>query len=119
MMPPDHPRMDREARTIRCMIDIYCRDKHASASHGLCAACSELRDYALARLDRCPFQEDKPACADCTVHCYKPDRRQQVREVMRYAGPRMFWRHPILALAHWFVDRRREPPTLAGRPTRP
>ena len=118
-MPPDHPRMDREARTIRCMIDIYCRDKHASASHGLCAACSELREYALARLSKCPFEEDKPTCADCTVHCYKPDQRERVREVMRHAGPRMLWRHPFLALAHWLVDRRREPPTLAGRPTRP
>ena len=113
-----HPRMDREARTIRCMIAISCRDKHASAG-SLCLACAALRDYALVRLDRCPFREDKPACADCTVHCYKPDQRARVREVMRYAGPRMLWRHPVLALAHWLVDRRREPPMLAGRPTRP
>ena len=119
MMPPDHPRMDREARTIRCMIEIYCRDKHASAGGGLCPACAELREYALARLSKCPFEEDKPTCADCTVHCYKPDQRERVREVMRHAGPRMLWRHPFLALAHWLVDRRREPPTLAGRPTRP
>jgi hypothetical protein len=26
--------------------------------------------------------------------------REQVRAVMRYAGPRMLWRHPILALEH-------------------
>jgi len=99
------------------MIEIYCHDRHGVGT-GVCPACAELRDYALARLDRCPFHEDKPACADCTVHCYKPDQRARVREVMRYAGPRMLWRHPVLALAHWLVDRRREPPTLAGRPNR-
>ena len=79
------------------MIDIYCRDRHG-AHDALCPECAELRDYALARLDKCPFQESKSTCANCTVHCYKPDMRQRVREVMRYAGPRMMWRHPILAL---------------------
>jgi hypothetical protein len=29
-----------------------------------------------------------------------------MREVMRYAGPRMLWRHPLLAVAH-LIDGRR------------
>jgi hypothetical protein len=33
--------------------------------------------------------------------------RQQIRAVMRYSGPRMIIRHPMLALAH-LVDTRRE-----------
>jgi hypothetical protein len=40
------------------------------------------------------------------VHCYKPDRREQVRQVMRWAGPRLAFRHPWLALMH-FIDGRR------------
>jgi hypothetical protein len=27
--------------------------------------------------------------------------REQVKEVMRYAGPRMIFRHPVLAVMHW------------------
>jgi hypothetical protein len=26
--------------------------------------------------------------------------RARIKEVMRYAGPRMFWHHPILAWLH-------------------
>jgi len=55
------------------------------------------------RIDRCPFKENKPTCANCTVQCDKPAIRQQVLQVMRYAGPRMLVYHPILALMH-FVD---------------
>jgi hypothetical protein len=75
----------------------------------LCLECSELLDYALARLDRCPFQDNKPTCAKCPVHCYKPDMREKVRVVMRYAGPRMLRRHPVLAVLH-LVDGFRKTP---------
>ena len=113
-MRSDQPRMAREAKTIRCMIEIYCRDQHGG-NEQLCSECAELREYALARLDKCPFQESKSTCANCAVHCYKPDMRQRVREVMRYAGPRMLWRHPILALTHLLIDGRRAAPALPGK----
>jgi len=29
--------------------------------------------------------------------------------VMRYAGPRMVWQHPILSLRHWFDGFRKAP----------
>ena len=106
--------MAREAKTIRCMIEIYCRDQHGGKAE-LCAECAELRDYALARLDKCPFQELKSTCVNCAVHCYKPEMRQRVRDVMRYAGPRMVWRHPVLALTHLLVDNRRPAPALASK----
>jgi hypothetical protein len=44
---------------------------------------------------------EKPVCVKCPVHCYQRFRREQVKAVMRYAGPRMLWRHPILSLRHW------------------
>jgi len=34
------------------------------------------------------------------VHCYKPDMRARVQAVMRYAGPRMLTRHPVMGLRH-------------------
>jgi len=66
----------------------------------VCTDCADLREYAFARLENCRYQDDKPTCANCPVHCYKVDMREKVRVVMRYAGPRMIFRHPVLAIAH-------------------
>ncbi len=114
MSGSDHPRMRRERRTIEAMIRLYCRDHHGRGRE-LCAGCAELLGYALERLDRCPFQEGKTTCAKCPVHCYKPSMREAVRAVMRYAGPRMVWRHPVLALFHLLDGRRTEPVRPASR----
>jgi len=100
------PRIARERKTIEAMVRLYCRDHHHSGGR-LCNECQALLDYARQRLDRCPFAEDKPTCAKCTIHCYRPDMRAQVREVMRYAGPRMISRHPILAIRHLLDGLRR------------
>jgi len=59
-----------------------------------------LLQYAHTRLDRCRFGNNKPTCFNCAVHCYSREMGQRVREVMRYAGPRMLTRHPILAIGH-------------------
>jgi hypothetical protein len=105
----DHPRMARELRTIRAMIRLYCRDHHAG-DPASCAECNTLCDYARKRLAACPFGVDKPTCSNCVVHCYAPARREQVKAVMRYAGPRMLLRHPWLALAHMLDGWRPTPP---------
>jgi len=39
--------------------------------------------------------------------------RERIRAVMRYAGPRMLWRHPLLALLH-LADGLQDEPTLPG-----
>jgi hypothetical protein len=108
-------RILREQKTVEAMIDIYCHDQHVT-SNDLCAECRELREYARRRLEKCPFKENKTTCADCRVHCYKPDMREKIKQVMRYAGPRMAYRHPVLALFH-FIDGFRKPPEKkkAGR----
>ena len=93
-------RLAREWQTIAAMIRCYCREHHATHAT-LCAECEGLMDYAAVRLERCRFGSEKPVCAKCPVHCYQRDRREQVRAVMRYAGPRMLWRHPILSVRHW------------------
>jgi hypothetical protein len=110
-MTVEHPRLRRERCTMQTMIEIYCREQHGLPAGKLCAECQELEDYALGRLARCPFQADKPVCAKCAVHCYKPEMRERVRSVMRFAGPRMLLRHPILAVRH-LLDERRKAPTL-------
>jgi predicted amidophosphoribosyltransferase len=112
-VPHQHPRMAREAATVTAMIRLYCRDFHASQA--LCDACQELQDYANQRLERCPYQEGKTTCARCPVHCYKPEMRQRIREVMRYAGPRMLLRHPWMAVMHLIDGARKKPIKKAAR----
>lgn len=98
------PRIEREKQTIGAMVRIYCRGKHGTRPP--CADCRALLDYAQCRLDRCPFGEQKPTCVNCPIHCYRPAMRDAVKEVMRYAGPRMLLRHPILAVRHLLDGRR-------------
>jgi hypothetical protein len=102
-----HRRMGRERRTVEAMIRLYCCEQHGSRN-GLCGECAELADYARLRLEKCPFQAAKTTCAKCPIHCYKPDRRAQIRAVMRIAGPRMLFRHPVLALLHLLDGLRKE-----------
>jgi hypothetical protein len=91
--------MNREVQTVRIMLGIYCRDQHG-ASKALCTDCSQLLSYAEERIAECPYGVDKPVCKQCTVHCYTPVMREAIRQVMRYAGPRLMARHPILGLRH-------------------
>jgi len=107
------PRMAREAQTIEAMVRLYCRAQHKSDG-ALCSECAELLAYAQKRLERCPFQEGKTTCARCPVHCYRPEMRERVRAVMRYAGPRMLWRHPILTVLH-LLDGLRPGPRRPGK----
>ena len=81
---------------------------------------AELLAYARARLSRCPYQEGKTTCARCPVHCYRPAMRARIRRVMRYAGPRMLTRHPLLALRHLIDGLRKEPVRVkqTGKPRR-
>jgi len=97
--PTDMSRFDREQQTLKAMIALYCRGLH-QLEVALCDECEALQEYALARLDRCAFGVDKPKCSACPTHCYKPAMREAIRAVMRYAGPRMLVRHPVLALGH-------------------
>lgn len=110
-------RIRREKKTIEVMIGMYCADHHDGKTDP-CARCGELRDYAFARIDKCPFHFHKPTCANCPIHCYRTEMRERVRQVMRYAGPRMPLRHPWLALMH-VLDGRRQvewEPRRAKRP---
>lgn len=93
-------RIAREKATIQFMIGHYCRLKHGSAQ--LCPDCARLCDYALARLDSCRYGEQKPSCKACTTHCYTPAKRQGIREVMRYIGPRMVYLGPWEFIRHYF-----------------
>lgn len=110
------PRLARELKTIRAMLGIYCRAQHGKTDSP-CDDCEQLFAYATKRLAACPFGSAKPTCTNCQIHCYGPRQREQVREVMRFAGPRMMLRHPYLALTHVIDGRRPAPPKPRGAPS--
>jgi hypothetical protein len=107
-------RVLREQRTLDVMIRMYCTAHHAespssdqvpsrsaaAAETPVCEECASLVVYALDRIENCRFGDDKPTCAKCPVHCFRPAMREPIRIVMRYAGPRMTLRHPYLAVRH-------------------
>ncbi|MDH6309202.1 hypothetical protein M2451_001773 [Dysgonomonas sp. PFB1-18] len=88
-----------EKKTVAKMIRIYCAAKHGGKD-GLCLECTALNEYAEKRLERCTYGEDKPSCQKCPIHCYKPDMKARIQEVMRFSGPRMLFRSPLMALHH-------------------
>lgn len=98
---------DDEKRVVEKMIAVYCNSKH-STKGVLCDSCAKLNQYAFERLERCPFGEEKPTCGSCSIHCYKPEMKAQIKKVMRFAGPRMFFLSPIYTLRHFYKEYKRK-----------
>jgi len=91
-------RLWREEKTVEAMIELYCAGVHKRTE--LCPECLSVLEYARKRLARCPFGEKKPKCSACKVHCYAPVEREQIKNIMRYSGPKMLLRRPVLAIRH-------------------
>ena len=91
-------RIENEKAVVAKMIRLYYRRKL-----GLLEPSTEeleLLSYAERRLTHCKFGEQKPACKRCPIHCYRNDMRAKIREVMRWAGPRMIIYDPVAAIKH-------------------
>lgn len=101
-------RRDREEKTISQMVALYCAGNHEPASRtetavcgeAVCPECAQLDEYAALRTRRCRKMHEKTSCDACENHCYKPEMRERIRQVMRYSGPRMMTKHPIAAIRH-------------------
>ena len=106
-----------EFKTIKAMVKIYCHAFHKK--EGViaqeCSECQEFLNYANEKLDRCPYGQKKPTCNKCPIHCYKPEQREQARVIMRYAGPRMLLKHPILAIRHLRAEKRPVPTVVPSK----
>lgn len=94
-------RRKREAVIVQAMIGMYCRAHH-NRNGSLCKDCAELAQYAEKRILSCMYGERKPVCKECPVHCYSPKMREQMRTIMRWAGPRMIFKRPVFAITHIF-----------------
>ncbi len=105
----ENMRLARERDTISKMIALYCRKNHHGETAQLCADCQTLEKYALERIMHCPYGADKPTCAKCTIHCYRSEKREKIRQVMRFSGPRMLLYHPLLTILHLMDGFRNRP----------
>jgi len=98
-------RKDAHKKTVILMIGLYCREhNHELLNNGssLCSDCRKVKEYSIIKLDNCRFGSSKPVCSKCSIHCYKPAKREEIRKIMRYSGPRMLYAHPIIALKHFY-----------------
>jgi hypothetical protein len=93
------PRREREKIIVQMMINMNCEANHRYEGT-LCKECAELSAYAEKRLLYCLYGELKPVCKVCPVHCYSPQRREQMKQVMRFSGPRMIYTKPFYAIVH-------------------
>jgi len=59
-----------------------------------------------------------PLARAAASHCYSRAMREGVVAVMRFAGPRMIYRHPWLAVRH-LIDGLRPAPVLPRKRVRP
>jgi len=96
----------KDLKVLATFIGVYCKHRHGDApktpvqmkTHDvqaiagkpvvLCAPCSKLLAHAFVKRSHCPHSP-KPACKDCPSHCYHPDYRAQIRQVMKYSGRRL------------------------------
>ena len=111
----------KERKDLRLLVsftEVYCRHHHDTKTTGVdvgnesceplttgkyqvCTECREFLSYAIARRINCPL-DPKPVCKHCPVHCYKPDYRQQVKDVMRFSGKHLLLRGRLDLLWHYF-----------------
>ena len=73
--------------------------------------CTGLFAYAMERLERCPYPGTETHLCQLPDPLLSKKKREQVRLMMRYAGPKMLLRHPILAVRH-LIDGRMKAPAL-------
>lgn len=77
-------RIEREKKTIKLMIEIYCMKNHNREKGDLCEECRELLEYAHKRLSFCKFGDNKSTCSRCPIHCYKKDMKVKIKKVMKF-----------------------------------
>ena len=93
--------VDKDRRTLEAIGHIYCAAHHEGEKDaaGLCPDCRNTIDATLQRATDCPFGHEHN-CQDCTVHCQRGEAQERIQEIMRYAAPRMMYKHPIMAAGY-------------------
>ena len=93
-------KIEKEKDIVKFMIQYYCIKNHDKKE--ICMSCIDLIKYAHEKLSICPFGEKKTSCLKCKIHCYSKEKREEIRKVMSYVGPRMIYLMPIQYVKHIF-----------------
>jgi len=102
-------RLDDKA-VIHWMIDYYCKKHHKSDS--ICEECSAVLEYALKRIEKCPYGRTKPVCSNCSIHCYKIEMRQRIKIIMKFSGPVIIFRKPVIGIKYLLKKKMYRPEKL-------
>lgn len=105
--------MAKDIRVIGLFTEIWCGGhRHDGRQQvtlpgsdkpvALCAECAAFVDYAVMKRRICPLESEKPSCKHCRIHCYAPQQRAKVRQIMAWSGKRMLLRGRLDYLRHYF-----------------
>ncbi len=86
------------------MIHMYCHAHHNTDKQSLCDHCQAISDYSEFRTSKCPYIAKTLYCINCPTPCYKPDMKKEMAVIMKYAGPRFLFKHPIYFIDHVITD---------------
>lgn len=92
-------RLEKDEKILKTFITVYCKKEHGTQE--LCDDCSDVLEYALNRLRKCPL-DPKPMCKNCPVHCYKPNYREKMKTIMKKAGITLILRGRLDLVWHYF-----------------
>ena len=109
----------KDIRILARFIQIYCYARHAGVTLEeaplpddvrssfkqavmLCPACSAVLSHGIDKRSVCPL-EPKPTCRNCRIHCYSPEYRRQIRDIMAFSGRRLIMRGRLDYLWHYFL----------------
>jgi Nitrous oxide-stimulated promoter len=113
----DDPKVIGDLKTLAKFIEVYCDGHHDDAdreavelkTHNLqeltgkqprlCPDCQKLLAHALVKRTVCPM-DPKPQCKHCPKHCYHPNYRQKIQEVMKYSGRKLVMHGRVDYLLH-------------------
>lgn len=98
----DEARIKRDLRTLQAIGSIYCAAHHVDAPknpHGMCAECAATIAFTHDRASNCP-NGHTGNCADCAIKCNRGEQQQRIKAIMKYAAPRMLFKHPLMTLEY-------------------
>ena len=96
-------RVAKDRKVLEAIGCIFCKAHHSGEkdSRGLCPSCRETIETTLMRAAACPYGHESN-CQDCTTHCQRGEAQERIREIMRYASPRMALRHPFMTAEYLY-----------------
>jgi hypothetical protein len=68
---------------------------------GLCPECFALVKESVRHTNRCRHLAYKTFCHHCPTPCYALSVREKIRPIMRYSGPRLVMKHPVLGFQYF------------------